>query len=368
MNLIIMRLGTSNFGHIGTYNVQEVGLANAMIKLGHKVTVLYLNKETDTVIQDDTYDYVYYLPHKHIGIHGIFDVKLLEKYNPEGIILFSDSQLWSKNVIEWSAKRNIPCIHYFGNVLSDNPRWINQAYTKLILARNRRSYEKSINIAKTKKVQREMESLNVKCAGVINVGLDDDILQPNKNLDISIRDSLGYETDETVLLFVGRLVSYKNPLMACDILKAMLDQGIKTKLVIIGKGSQEEQLIHYIKQLDIENKVSYVGRVPYAEMYKYFVACDCIINLSPKEIFGMTILEAMYYGLPVVAHTAPGPNDIITDGVNGYLCDSDEIGEWVELINKALCSRDELGRASRKEIEDNYMWDSVAPRFCSFLK
>lgn len=365
--ITIMRLGTSNFGKIGTYNVQEVGLAEALIKKGFHVNVLYLNRPTDMVLQDETYAYVYYLPHKHIGLHGIFDVRLLDKFNPDFLIMFSDSQLWSKNVIEWCERKKIKCVHYFGNVLSDNPKRLHQFYTKLILMRNRSSYKKSINIAKTKKVKTELESHNIRCSAVVNVGLDESILRPEVNLDIEIRKSLGYSLEDTVLLFVGRLVDYKKPLMACDIMKKMRSNGINARLIIIGKGSQEELLKAYIYKEELTEYVNCVGRVPYEDMYKYFVASDCIINLSHKEIFGMTILEAMYYSIPVVAHTAPGPNDIIEDKKTGYLIDSDDLNVWCNAIKSAIENRIELGTASRKCITDNYMWDKIAEQFCELV-
>lgn len=136
--LVIIRLNVGDFGKIGTYNVQEVGLANALTSLGHAVSVLYLNRDVKRITRDESYDFVFYLPHKSIGLHGIFDVKILESFCPEEIIVFSDNQLWSKNVIYWCKNRKIPCVHYFGAVLSNNNFWINQIYTKLILFRNKR--------------------------------------------------------------------------------------------------------------------------------------------------------------------------------------------------------------------------------------
>lgn len=367
VKIIVMRLGTSDFGKIGTYNVQEVGLANALIKKGHEVTVLYLNRPVSEVTQDESYPFVYYVPSKHIGLHGIFNVELMSRFSPESIILFSDNQLWAKNVINWGRKNEVKVVHYFGNVLSDNPQWLHQFYTKLILKRNIGSYHHSVNVAKTNKVKNEMTRLQVPCAGVIRVGLDDGILQKEKNKDLATRRALNVADDETVILFVGRLVDYKKPLLACDILKAFQERGNKASLYVIGKGPLEETLQDYVKEQGLEESVHYIGRVNYEEMYKYFVACDCLINLSPKEIFGMTILEAMYYGLPVIAHVAPGPNDIIRDGENGLLVDSEDVSVWIEKIQEALEKKEALAHNSIADITENYLWDQIADQFLAFI-
>ncbi len=101
MKIVILRLNTGDFGKIGTYNVQEVGIANALIKMGHKVNVLFLHRNTTRIIEDETYNFVYYLPHKTFLMHGIFNTNLLDKFAPERVILVSDNQLWAKNVILW---------------------------------------------------------------------------------------------------------------------------------------------------------------------------------------------------------------------------------------------------------------------------
>ena len=363
MKIVILRTNTSDFGKVGTYNVQEIGLANALIRKGHKVDVLYLNRSTNKIINDEKYGYVYYLPHKSFGLHGIFDVNILEKFDPEKVILFSDNQLWAKNVILWCKKRDIECIQYMGGVLSDNPGWLHQFYTKLILKRNIRSYQYSINVAKTTRVQREMEKHDVPFRKVISIGLDADLLNDKKSPNYAIRKQIGYLPEEKIVLFVGRIIDFKKPFLACDIAKELYKIDDKYRMILIGKGPLQDQLKDYIKTKKLETYVNYIERVPYEEIYKYMVASDCLINLSSKEIFGMTILEAMYYGLPVIAHNAPGPNDVIEDHITGILCDTDEIDVWCNLVMAALDDRERLGKNAVEAIKKNFLWDSIADEF-----
>lgn len=363
MKIVILRTNTSDFGKVGTYNVQEIGLANALIRKGHDVDVLYLNKKTDKIITDDNYNYVYYLPHKTVGLHGIFDVKLLSGFAPDKVILFSDNQLWAKNVIMWCKRNNLPCIQYMGAVLSDNPGWLHQFYTRLILKRNIKSYSFSINVAKTTKVQKEMEQLHVPFTKVINIGLDRDLLHNSVSINYDVRTALGYGKEDKILLFIGRIVDYKKPLLACRILEELRKRDPSFRLIIIGKGALQTQLTEYIEKNDLNDFVNYIERVPYEEIYKYMVASDCLINLSSIEIFGMTILEAMYYRLAVIAHTAPGPNDIIENGKTGILCNTDETEVWCDLITEAINKKEEYGNNAREAIERSFLWDSIAEKF-----
>ncbi len=363
MKIVILRINTSDFGKVGTYNVQEIGLANALIRKGHDVDVLYLNKKTNKIITDDKYNYVYYLPHKAIGLHGIFNVKMLNKFAPDKVILFSDNQLWAKNVIMWCKKNNLPCIQYMGAVLSDNPGWLHQFYTKLILKRNIKSYSFSINVAKTTKVKKEMEKLKIPFKKVINVGLDKDLLHSSVSIDYKVRIDLGYDKENKILLFIGRIVDYKKPLLACHILEELRKRDPSFRLIIIGKGALHSQLTEYIEENNLNDYVNYIERVPYEEIYKYMVASDCLINLSSIEIFGMTILEAMYYQLAVIAHTAPGPNDIIDNNKTGILCNTDETKVWCDLVTEAIIKKEEYGEKARKAVEKFFLWDSIAEQF-----
>ena len=363
MKIVIIRTNTSDFGKVGTYNVQEIGLANALIRKGHIVNVLYLHGDTDKIIKDERYKFVYYLPHITIGLHGIFNVSILGKFTPEKVILFSDNQLWAKNVIMWCKKNNVVCIQYMGGVLSDNPGWLHQFYTKLILKRNLKSYHYSINVAKTTRVKKEMIKHNVPFSKVISIGLDADLLESKKSPDYEIRKELGYSQNEVIILFVGRIVDYKKPFLACDIINKLHNENTKYRLILIGKGSLENELKNYISQKRMNSFVEHIDRVPYEEMYKYMVASDCLINLSAKEIFGMTILEAMYYGLPVVAHNAPGPNDIINNRQDGILCDTDNIQKWCSLIKYGIENKNKFGNNAINTIERRFLWDSIANEF-----
>lgn len=368
MNVVILRLNVGDFGKIGSYNVQEVGLGKSLMSYGCTVNVLYTHKDVKMVTKDETYDFVYYLPHKSFGLHGIIDVNLLSIFNPDAFILFSDNQLWAKNVILWCNKQNIPCIHYFGGVLSNNKKILNQLYTKLILFRNRRSYEFSINIAKTKSVKSELEKHHIKCNGVINVGLDDSVLEDKRNLDVDIRKELGLSDNDLIILFVGRLAEDKRPLAALDILKEMLKRTPNVKLIMIGHGVMKSRIDNKILELGISDKVIQINNVPYDEMYKYMVASDCCINLSHVEIFGMTILESMYYGLPVIAHSAPGPNEIITNEESGFLLSTDDCSAWCDKILTAINKRESISNKAHERIKNSFIWRVIAKQYLDLLK
>lgn len=363
MNIVIIRPNTSDFGKIGTYNVQEVGLAKSLIKKGYNVVVLFTHRNVKSITKDETYDFVYYIPRKRIGLHGIFSLKFLAEFKPNYIIMFADNQFWAKNIINWCKKNKITCVNYFGGVLSNNPKWLNQFYTRLILFRNKSSYKYSINIAKTTAVKKEMDENGIICEKVINIGLDKDLLANKKAIDYEMREELSFSENDKIVLFIGRLVDYKKPIFACQIIKELHKMDSSYRLIIIGSGYLENHVLNFIIENNLQDIISFVGRISYDQIYKYMIISNCIINLSEIEIFGMTIIEGMYYGNVVVAHNAPGPNDIVSSGVNGYLIDTYDLVEWINLIDYAIKNRYKVVKNSVLTVENKFTWDAIGDQF-----
>lgn len=367
MKIVIVRLNTSNFGKIGTYNVQEVGLAKALMNKGFDVNVIFLHRDVKSIITDEKYSFVFYIPHLTFGLHGIFKTNILSRFNPDLIIMWSDNQLWAKNVIYWCKKRKIKIIQYFGAVLSDNPGFLHWFYTKLILLRNKKSYNYSINFAKTSKVKREMEHNKIRCDAICNICLDQSILSDKKSIDYERRAEIGYSKKDKIILFIGRMDTEKRPILACEILSELLQYDQNYKMIIIGKGRLSRRVDDFIISHSLSNYVKHIERVEYHKIADYMLSSDCFINLSKIEIFGMALLEAMFYGTLVVAQTAPGPSDFITDNVNGRLINSDCPGEFAKIINNTINSNTSLQKKAISTITNNYLWDSRIPLFLKYI-
>ncbi|MBU1145348.1 MAG: glycosyltransferase family 4 protein [Firmicutes bacterium] len=363
MNIVIIRTNVSDFGKIGTYNVQEIGLANSLKELGHKVDVIYLYKKVNKIELDSTYNFVWHLPNRHFGLHGIFDLTLLEQFEPNKIILFSDNQLYSRNIIFWAKKRKIKCIVYWGAVLSTTPKIINKIYTYIIYIRNRRSYKYSLNVAKTSTVAKEMKKLKIVCNNVINIGLDNKLLREFSADLNSTRDKLKINKNDKLILFIGRLEEAKKPLFAIDLILNLVKKDSSFKLLMIGKGSLLEKVQQKIIDSTISNNVILIDSIKNYEIHKYIMISNCFINLSSIEIFGMAMLEAMYYGIPVIAKDAPGPREFIINNSTGFILNNYDINDWINCILLVMSDTKTIVRNARKLVTDKFTWNNNAILF-----
>lgn len=95
--------------------------------------------------------------------------------------------------------------------------------------------------------------------------------------------------------------------------------GSSFKLLLIGEGPYRAKLSCRIRELSLTEEVILVGEVPNADIKEYCRACDLFLFPSRSETQGIVLLEAMAAGTPVLALRATGTEDIVRNGVNGYM-------------------------------------------------
>jgi 1,2-diacylglycerol 3-alpha-glucosyltransferase len=154
---------------------------------------------------------------------------------------------------------------------------------------------------------------------VIPTGLD---LDPYRKADGErVRTEMGWE-DDLVMISVGRLAQEKNWLVLLDAAHMALQDHPKLRIVLIGDGPQRDELEEYVEEIGIEERVDFLGKVPFEEVPSYLKAADFFGFSSVSETQGLVSLEALAAGLPVVAVDATGTRDVVEDGQVGLLTEN----------------------------------------------
>jgi glycosyltransferase involved in cell wall biosynthesis len=121
------------------------------------------------------------------------------------------------------------------------------------------------------------------------------------------------------LLFVGRLIFYKNVEMLCVTMKEVLKKYEDARLTIIGSGPDEDKVKSCIKDAGLERSIILKGDMPHDEVMRHMRKADLFVFPSQHEPRGLVLIEAMSTGLPIVAFGTGGPKDIIKDRRNGLV-------------------------------------------------
>ena len=133
------------------------------------------------------------------------------------------------------------------------------------------------------------------------------------------QDSNTYDYD---LIYVGRLTYQKNPQRLLRLCARLKESKPDLKVAIVGTGELEEELKALSQELNLEDTVHFLGFQP--NPIKMVAGSKAMILTSRWEGTPMCALEAMALGTPVVSTPSDGMKDLLTDGVSGYLTESDE--------------------------------------------
>jgi glycosyltransferase involved in cell wall biosynthesis len=172
-------------------------------------------------------------------------------------------------------------------------------------------------------------------------------------------------TRQKKAIAVGRLVYEKGFDLLIETWKEIFEKHPDWELNIYGYGDQKEALIRLIKENGLERAIKIND--PAGHIRELYLEHSMLILPSRYlEALPMVLIEAMACGLPLVAFDAPcGPKDVITDGVNGFLVESGNIGKLAEKINSLIESdelRKTMGSAAQK-ISLNYSPDRIMERW-----
>jgi len=131
---------------------------------------------------------------------------------------------------------------------------------------------------------------------------------------------------------IGRLTKQKNFLFLIKTFKKIIDKNSKNKLYILGDGEQYKKLYNYIKLNNLENNIFLKGYKK--NIYNYLYSSKAFILSSLWEDPGFVLVEAAYANIPIISSDCKnGPIEILNNGRNGYLFNSNNQDSLIHTIN-----------------------------------
>ncbi|MEM2117769.1 MAG: glycosyltransferase family 4 protein [Candidatus Bathyarchaeia archaeon] len=185
----------------------------------------------------------------------------------------------------------------------------------------------------------------------------------------AIRGRYGIKPDEKMLLFLGRLTWVKGVGNLVQAMPTVLEEHPKTKLVILGKGEQQNDIIETAKRLGISDKVACKFEfVPEKERILHYAASDVCIFPSTYEPFGIVSLEAMSMAKPLIvgAQGVVGFREqVVSSGPdqNGVHVNGGNAADIAWGIKQVLCDTERAkwwGENGRKRVLQYFTWRKAA--------
>ncbi len=174
-------------------------------------------------------------------------------------------------------------------------------------------------------------------------------------------DKFKLDAEETVFLFVGRIMKLKRIDFILDSLKLLKDKGHKFKFYVCGKGMYLEKLKKHAAKLKFTNEeIIFTGYMNDEDIKLIYARADLFLFPSLYDNFGLVKVEAAAYSTPclMIKDSAAGMG--ITDGVNGYLSE-DNNALFADKIETIIADKELLKQVGKNAARDIYFsWEDCS--------
>lgn len=181
----------------------------------------------------------------------------------------------------------------------------------------------------------------------------------NSNLNMNFKSNIkGFR----YLLYVGRLEQQKGIFYLIESFSKLNCKDVK--LLLVGSGSQEDDLKSYCKKLGVESNVEFLKFCK--DIDEFYLKASVTLLSSYFEGFPNVLLESIACGTPVVSFNCPsGPDEIIIDGINGFLAEYMNVNDLSLKIDKALNTK--WDRENIRKTAERYKKNTIVNKYIDIL-
>lgn len=168
-----------------------------------------------------------------------------------------------------------------------------------------------------------------------------------------LRENNNINENDFVVLFTGKLYDVKRPF---DLINSFLNLDAKSnKLILVGDGILRSRIAEFVAQKNIKN-IQFPGFKNQTEIPDFYKMADVLVLCSESETWGLSINEAMNFGLPIICTNTVGcADDLVKTDINGFVFemgDVDRLCNALKILSVNPELRLQMGKASLEIVQD----------------
>lgn len=333
--------------HIDIFTQHNIGKHDPVIGLYHNVRLVHLTGGTrENITKSSLYEVLpqlfcelesfrikenitYDIIHSHYWLSGALGLELQSSWNAYHLITYHTI----------GAVKNLTCPTENASELRlENEKKLAKLCDQIVLpTQKEKEYLIHYYNAPADKIR------------IVPCGVNLELFKP---LDkASARRDLSFSTDDLIILYVGRYT----PIKGLDrLFKAFqyLAELPNLRLVMVGGDGEHSHMFRQLQSqamaFHMENRLIFAGRVDQKTLPAYYNAADVLVLPSYYESFGLVALEALACGTPVVATSVGAMEEIVKDGVTGYIAKDPNPQHYARLIEAILLKQQQNGLSPSK--------------------
>lgn len=354
-----------------SYNIQEIGLARALVKKGHQCDIVFWTdkeeKEVHIDVDGKTDITVFYRQSKVFLKNAFFDIDdLIKKYD-----IIEPSEY--NQLAAWKLSKKYPdkTVIYHGPYYCEFNKRYNamcKVFDKIVLPaykKNGTTFLVKSDLANDFLTSKGIKSENVTTVGV---GIDLDAFKQSDINEIpdEIKEIQNIKAD-IKLLYIGKIEERRNIPFLFDILNELKNRNVNAKLVMIGNGDEEycKNCFDYAKNCGVFDSIYHIKKAEQKYLQYAYKNTDIFLLPTRYEIFGMVLLEAMYFGTPAITTKNGGSQMLIENGIDGQIINEFDAKKWCDKIIETSQNSTEISQNAHKKITEKFTWDVLSDKFIS---
>lgn len=208
---------------------------------------------------------------------------------------------------------------------------------------------------------------NSKNIHVLYNSVDTNVFSFDATVRNKVRNKLGVSKNTVVIGYIGSILIYEGIEYILQTVKKMVELELNPLFILVGDGTEKNSILQQITDLNIDNYVKYLGKLPHEETVDIYNAFD-IVAYPRKDMevcrttSSLKVFEAMSFSLPVVVSKLDAWTEIVVDGKNGLYCAPDNVNSLTDAVVKLYKDtnlRKKLGSEGRKWVVSNRCWNKI---------
>lgn len=224
-----------------------------------------------------------------------------------------------------AKKLEIPLIHTYHTLYEEYTHYLkvpgNENFKGMIQHLSRKYCDRAQTvIVPTNKVKTLLKGYGVKPSiNVLPTGINVEKFENYDDTMIeSLKKSFNLNNEDHILVSIGRLSQEKNLAQLIDLVDKLCALDEHVKLLIVGDGPEKDHLMKMSAEKGLTDHIIFAGEVAWDRIENYYALGDVFVSASQSETQGLTYLEALSAGKPLLVRKDDCLNDILIEGCNGY--------------------------------------------------
>lgn len=358
-----------------TYNIQEVGLAKALVKRGHSTDILFwtdgdeMTVEVEAEAEGGKPIRVFYRHGKVLlknvwfsrqdALFAQYDVLQTAEYN----------QMFSWHLAGKYPEKTVIYHGPYYSPFNKNYNRMCRVFDAFFVGRYRRRGTRFLTKSELARKFLLEKRLSPEQVTTVGVGIDAELLRDRPDAGhTELEGKMRAQKKGLKLLYIGRIEPRRDPFFLLDVLAEVRKSDPDACLYLIGDGDEayRDSVKAAIGEKGLTDWVFWQKKAPQYQMKGVYQQADFFLLPTEYEIFGMVLLEAMFFRRVVLTTPNGGADMLLRSGENGIVLEKSDPARWAEaLLDVAAdpAKKAWMEQAAYETVIHENTWDALADRF-----